>query len=75
MKNASNASLVIVSFKIIQKNITVTYSDNRVGTENKKTFLKNTMQNVENRIKTINGTINFDHNSEKGFKINFTFPL
>lgn len=75
MKNASNASLVIVSFKIVQKNITVTYSDNRVGTENKKTFLKNTMQNVENRIKTINGTINFDHNSEKGFKINFTFPL
>ncbi|RXM42093.1 hypothetical protein BOW55_20905, partial [Flavobacterium sp. YO12] len=60
MKNASNASLVIVSFKIVQKNITVTYSDNRVGTENKKTFLKNTVQNVENRIKTINGTINFD---------------
>ncbi|MFH6961998.1 tetratricopeptide repeat protein [Flavobacterium plurextorum] len=75
MKSSSNISLVIVSFKIIQKNITVTYSDNRVETENEKTILKNTLQNVENRIKTINGTINFDHNLEKGFKINFTFPL
>lgn len=75
MKSSSNVSLVIVSFKIIQKNITVTYSDNRVETENEKTILKNTLQNVENRIKTINGTINFDHNLEKGFKINFTFPL
>ncbi len=30
-------------------------------------ILKNGLQNVESRIKTINGTITFDKNSDNGF--------
>lgn len=75
MKKHSNAALVIISFKMTEKNIAVIYSDNGTGTENEKIIFKNGLQNVENRTKTINGTINFDNNVERGFKVSFTFPL
>ncbi|MBF4506883.1 ATP-binding protein [Flavobacterium sp. JLP] len=75
MKKHSKATLVSITFKIIDKNISVTYSDNGVGIGNKTLILKNGLSNVENRIKTINGTIIFDNNSEIGFKFSFTFPL
>ena len=74
MKNDNEVSLAAISFKIIEKNITVTYSNNRPKTQNERKILKNDLQNVENRIKTINGTINFDHYTENGFKIIITFP-
>lgn len=75
MKKHSNATLSSITFKIIEKNILVNYSDNGDGIEDGRIILKKGLQNVENRIKTINGTVNFDINSEKGFKISFTFPL
>jgi signal transduction histidine kinase len=75
MKKHSKATLVSTILKISNKNITVTYTDNGVGTDNNPLILKNGLQNVENRIKTINGTIIFDNNSEKGFKLSFTFPV
>ncbi|MBS7255744.1 tetratricopeptide repeat-containing sensor histidine kinase [Flavobacterium branchiicola] len=75
MKKYNNSTLVSVSFKILSKNMSVIYIDNRRRTSNYGQILKNDFQNVENRIKTINGTITFDNNSEKGLKISFTFPL
>ncbi|KAF2326270.1 tetratricopeptide repeat-containing sensor histidine kinase [Flavobacterium daemonense] len=75
MKKHSEATLVSTTFKIIEKNLIVTYADNGVGTANKNFILKNGLQNVENRIKTINGTITFDRNSDKGFRLSFTFPI
>ncbi|MEN2402722.1 tetratricopeptide repeat protein [Flavobacterium sp. MC2016-06] len=75
MKKHSNASLVSAIFKIIDQNVVVICTDNGVGVPNGKIILKNGLQNVESRIETINGTINFDANSDKGFKVSFTFPL
>lgn len=75
MKKHSKATLVSVSFKIINKNLTVIYNDNGLGTKNQALNLKIGLQNVESRIKTINGNIIFDNNLEKGFRLSFSFPL
>ena len=75
LKKHSNATLVSVTFKINDKNISVDYNDNGTRNENSSIIFKNGLANVENRIKTINGTITFDNNSKKGFKLSFSFPL
>ena len=75
MKKHSEATLASISFHIKNKNLQVIYIDNGVGIKNNTLILKNGLQNVESRIKTINGTIIFGNNSQKGFKISFTFPL
>ncbi|MTH17359.1 tetratricopeptide repeat-containing sensor histidine kinase [Flavobacterium sp. LC2016-01] len=75
MKKHSQASLASTTFKINEKNLIVTYADNGTGTKNNNFILKNGLQNVESRIKTINGTITFDKNSDNGFKLSFTFPI
>jgi signal transduction histidine kinase len=65
MKKHSHASLVVVVFKKEHKNIQINYSDNGVGSD-LKTHIG--LQNTENRIHSINGTITFDTNPNKGFK-------
>ncbi|MFQ6602469.1 tetratricopeptide repeat protein [Flavobacterium sp. C3NV] len=75
MKKHSQATLVSINFKINDKTMTIIYNDNGIGTKNSTPNFKNGLQNVENRIKTINGNIIFDNNSEKGFRLSFTFPL
>lgn len=75
MKKHSQATLVSINFKIKEKNIVVTYNDNGIGIDKNDLILKNGLQNVENRIKTINGTIIFDPDYEKGFKLSFTLPI
>ncbi|MFW0738997.1 tetratricopeptide repeat-containing sensor histidine kinase [Flavobacterium sp. T12S277] len=74
MKKHSQATLVSLNFKDIEKKITINYSDNGVGAYNRSLILKNGLQNVESRIKTINGNIIFDSNSKTGFKLSFNFP-
>lgn len=51
----------------------INYSDNGIGTDNLLN-LKNGLQNAENRILSINGTINFDTAPEKGFKVKIEIP-
>lgn len=75
MKKHSKATLVSLTFKIQNKNITINYIDNGIGFDAENIFFKNGLQNVESRIKTINGTVIFDSNSKKGFKLSFDFPL
>ena len=75
MKKHRESTLVSITFKITEKNLMIIYNDNGIGTKNSTPNLKNGLQNVENRIKTINGNIIFDNNSEKGFRLSFTFPL
>ncbi|MBZ4037770.1 hypothetical protein K6T82_23640 [Flavobacterium sp. 17A] len=75
LKNINNPSLASLTFKKDKKNITITYADNSREMEDKYINLKKRLQNVENRIKTIKGTLNFDEHSENGFKISFTFPI
>ncbi|WP_397446927.1 tetratricopeptide repeat protein [Polaribacter sp. R77954] len=64
MKKHSSASIVVLAFNQSEK-LTINYSDNGVGCIIKK---NNGLQNVENRIKTINGTIKFKSQVNGGFK-------
>lgn len=75
MKTMNNASLVSLTFKKEEKNIMIMYADNGTNITLKSTILEKRLQNVENRIKTIKGTLNFDPYSENGFKVNFKFPI
>lgn len=73
MKKHSKATLVVISFQKINKKIQINYSDNGVGMGPDEHLRKNGLQNVENRIQSINGTITFDPTPQKGFKVNFSF--
>ncbi|WP_159022162.1 ATP-binding protein [Formosa sp. L2A11] len=65
MKKHSQASIVVLKFSKINKKIEIFYSDNGSGSE----LIKGSgIQNVENRIKNINGTITFETGAGKGFK-------
>lgn len=65
MKKHSKATLVAVTFSQNRKLIEINYSDNGVGTQLKK---QTGLQNAENRIFTLNGSITFESQSGKGFK-------
>jgi signal transduction histidine kinase len=75
MKKHSKCSLVVLNFKKNEKKLQIDYSDNGLGADFEKINLKNGLQNVENRILSINGTITFDIKSEKGFKVSFILPI
>jgi len=75
MKKSNSSSLVSIIVKLTHKNLGVSYIDNSDEVSAKNIILEKRLQNVENRIKTIKGTINFDKNTERGFKISFTFPI
>lgn len=69
MKKHSNATLVVIKFKQFGKKISVEYRDNGVGSRLQK---KNGLQNAENRIFVLNGTITFETEPGNGFKVRFT---
>ncbi|SRX73461.1 tetratricopeptide repeat-containing sensor histidine kinase [Aequorivita antarctica] len=69
MKKHSNANVVVLSFQQNNKKINIEYTDNGKGCEIKN---KNGLQNAENRIKTLNGTINFESKPNGGFKAKIT---
>jgi signal transduction histidine kinase len=65
MKKHSQASVAVLMFKNEGKKLVISYTDNGVGSD----FKKSTgLQNVENRIESINGTLTFDTEPSKGFK-------
>jgi len=65
MKKHSQATAVVLIFQQIGKKINVEYTDNGIGCMLNN---KNGLQNAENRIQAINGTITFDSEPGKGFK-------
>ena len=66
MKKHSNAALVAIIFENTSKGIRINYNDDGIGCQLKKS---NGLLNVENRIKAINGTITFESELNKGFKV------
>lgn len=74
MKKHSNSSLVVLSFNLNENKIHLNYTDNGVDVPFNKINIKNGLQNVENRIHAIKGTVTFDTISDKGFKVQITFP-
>lgn len=75
MKKHSQCSLVVITFKNIDKKIQIEYMDNGIGVSQEKLNLKNGLLNVETRVKTIGGTLTFDNALQRGFKVNITFPV
>jgi signal transduction histidine kinase len=72
MKKHSEASLVVLKFGSNQ-DVTIDYVDNGKGRE-KNEIVKNGLQNMENRILAINGTITFETEPNKGFKVKIDLP-
>ena len=73
MKKHSNAPVVVLKFESTANSIMINYTDNGKGCE-KDQIIKNGLQNMENRILSIKGTITFDSEPQKGFKVNITLP-
>lgn len=65
MSKYSHATLVTLVFKEKGKNIEISYKDNGIGCVLAK---KNGLLNAETRIKSVNGTITFESEPQKGFK-------
>ena len=73
MKKHSQANKVFLKFSKENNYINISYTDNGVGFSDN--LPKNGLQNMENRINSINGKINFDTETSNLLKINITFPL
>ena len=73
MTKHSNASLVVLKFDSNGKTVFIDYTDNGKGCK-KEEIIKNGLQNMENRILAIKGTITFDTEPNKGFKVKITLP-
>jgi len=75
MDKHSKATVVLIDFSSEKNKVKIIYSDNGIGTDCPKINLKNGLQNVENRMVSIGGSISFDTKSEKGFHLTLTYPL
>jgi signal transduction histidine kinase len=75
MKKHSKATLVGITFKKINRNILINYTDNGKGANQDSMTFKNGLYNAENRILAIKGEIQIETNPEKGFKVQFKFPI
>ena len=73
MKKHSEASVVSIKFNSNSNSLFIDYSDIGKGCEKSK-IIKNGLQNMENRILALKGTITFDTEPNKGFKVKITMP-
>ncbi|AWK07087.1 ATP-binding protein [Flavobacterium crocinum] len=73
MKKHSQAPVVSIKFNTNSNSLLIDYSDNGKGCEKSK-IIKNGLQNMENRILAIKGTITFETEPDKGFKVKITMP-
>ena len=73
MQKHSNASLVVITFQSDQNKYLIKYSDNGVGVDLNAITVTNGLQNIESRIKSINGVITFETSLNNGFKTTIRF--
>jgi tetratricopeptide (TPR) repeat protein len=73
MKKHSNAVLVVVSIEKNNKQLFIQYIDNGKGFAEE--ISKNGLQNAENRIHAIEGTLTFDTELHKGCKFSINVPV
>jgi nitrate/nitrite-specific signal transduction histidine kinase len=64
MRKHSQATLVVLTFNQNKHKISVSYKDNGIGCNLSK---HNGLTNTENRMESVNGTITFDSQINKGF--------
>nr|WP_294788553.1 ATP-binding protein [uncultured Flavobacterium sp.] len=75
MRKYSQASVVGINFKTLEKNILINYTDNGIGIETDKIIFKNGLYNVESRILKIKGDIEITSGPNQGFKVFIKVPL
>ncbi len=75
MKKHSRASLVALVITEEKKYLKIDYSDNGEGTTRQAIQNGNGLQNVENRISSINGKLTFETEKTKGLKIMILIPV
>jgi signal transduction histidine kinase len=73
MKKHSEAELVVLVFSSTAKAITIKYSDNGKGLDT-LAFDKKGLQNAENRILALKGSLTFENEIHKGFKVSIQIP-
>ncbi|KAF2342932.1 tetratricopeptide repeat-containing sensor histidine kinase [Flavobacterium tistrianum] len=73
MKKHSEAPVVSIKFDTNSNSLLIDYSDNGKGCEKSK-IIKNGLQNMEIRILAVKGTITFETEPNKGFKVKITMP-
>ncbi|MGJ1286195.1 ATP-binding protein [Sphingobacterium spiritivorum] len=74
MKKHSGASNVAVKFERNDNRIQISYSDNGIGIKDSLQF-NNGLKNTGTRIENIQGAITFETQTERGLKIQFSFPV
>lgn len=74
MKKHSQAKNVVLQFVMEGKKVKISYSDNGVGMDASAIFLKNGLQNVENRIHAIGGRVTFESEPGKGLQLTLLYP-
>ena len=75
MNKHSQASLVAIIFSEEKNFLKINYSDNGIGTSQKRLESGNGIQNVENRIFSVKGSLTFETEQEKGLKIAIQIPI
>jgi len=75
MRKHSEASLVAVIFSEEKNVLNIDYSDNGMGASMQHLKTGNGILNMENRILSINGKLNFETEQGKGLKILIQVPL
>lgn len=74
MKKHSMANVVVFKFEETKRDLSIFYTDNGIGILSETLISKNGLQNVENRIHNIGGSITFDSETKKGLQISIKFP-
>ena len=75
MNKHSQASLVAIIFSEEKNLLKIQYSDNGVGVSKESLKSGNGIQNMENRIFSIKGKLNFETEQEKGLRILIQIPI
>ncbi|MDR6159516.1 signal transduction histidine kinase [Chryseobacterium sp. SLBN-27] len=74
MKKHSGANTVSLRFERMEEKISIHYADNGIGIPGDVLY-KNGLSSTVSRIEAIRGAIIFDTKTEKGLKINISFPV
>jgi len=74
MKKHSKANLVSFRFERINNEIIIHYKDNGIGMSGEVMY-KNGLSNAVSRIEILKGQIIFDTETEKGLKVDISFPV
>jgi len=75
MKKHSSANLVVLKFEKNQENIFIKYTDNGIGIQNFEKKSGSGIHNMEIRIATINGVINFEKNPKGGLIVTINISI